>query len=87
MYVVVIGLQETNFVFVLISHKIQHFSFMTFRVLHASQINLIVRTCFISIFDGLPFLDISNGLGPVVQSIISFTSPLRGQLVKCFSTL
>ena len=26
-------------------------------------------------------------LGPVVQSIVSLTSSLRGQLVKCFSTL
>ena len=26
-------------------------------------------------------------LGPVVQSIISLTSSLRGQLVKCFTTL
>ena len=26
-------------------------------------------------------------LGPVVQSIASLTNPLRGQLVKCFSTL
>ena len=25
--------------------------------------------------------------GPVVQSIISLTSSLRGQLVKCFTTL
>ena len=27
------------------------------------------------------------GLGPVVQSIVSLTSSLRGQLVKCFMTL
>ena len=26
-------------------------------------------------------------LGPVVQSILSLTSSLRGQLVKCFTTL
>ena len=26
-------------------------------------------------------------LGPVVQSIVSLTSSLRGQLVKCFTTL
>ena len=26
-------------------------------------------------------------LGPVVQSIVSLTSALRGQLVKCFTTL
>ena len=26
-------------------------------------------------------------LGPVVQSIVSLTSPLRGQLVQCFRTL
>ena len=25
--------------------------------------------------------------GPVVQSIVSLTSSLRGQLVKCFTTL
>ena len=33
---------------------------------------------------------ISGGLtdqGPVVQSIVSLTSSLRGQLVKCFTTL
>ena len=29
----------------------------------------------------------SNILGPVVQSIVSLTSSLRGQLVKCFWTL
>ena len=26
-------------------------------------------------------------LGPVVQSIVSLTSSLRGQLIKCFKTL
>ena len=26
-------------------------------------------------------------LGPLVQSIVSLTSSLRGQLVKCFTTL
>ena len=30
---------------------------------------------------------ISTILGPVVQSIVSLTSSLRGQLVKCFMTL
>ena len=29
----------------------------------------------------------SEVLGPVVQSIVSLTSSLRGQLVKCFTTL
>ena len=28
-----------------------------------------------------------ENLGPVVQSIVSLTSLLRGQLVKCFTTL
>ena len=28
-----------------------------------------------------------RNLGPVVQSIVSLTSSLRGQLVKCFMTL
>ena len=28
-----------------------------------------------------------KSLGPVVQSIFSFTSSLRGQLIKCFTTL
>ena len=28
----------------------------------------------------------AKDLGPVVQSIISLTSSLRGQLVKCFTT-
>ena len=28
-----------------------------------------------------------NKQGPVVQSIVSLTSSLRGQLVKCFTTL
>ena len=28
-----------------------------------------------------------SSLGPVVQSIVSLTSSLRGQLVKCFTTL
>ena len=30
---------------------------------------------------------VSNYQGPVVQSIASLTSSLRGQLVKCFTTL
>ena len=29
----------------------------------------------------------TEGQGPVVQSIVSLTSSLRGQLVKCFTTL
>ena len=29
----------------------------------------------------------ANEPGPVVQSIVSLTSSLRGQLVKCFETL
>ena len=29
----------------------------------------------------------SKNQGPVVQSIVSLTSSLRGQLVKCFKTL
>ena len=29
----------------------------------------------------------SKELGPVVQSIVSLTSSLKGQLVKCFTTL
>ena len=32
-------------------------------------------------------LPLSAVLGPVVQSIISLTRSLRGQLVKCFTTL
>ena len=32
-------------------------------------------------------VDAFVGLGPVVQSIISLTSPLRGQLVKRITTL
>ena len=28
-----------------------------------------------------------NELGPVVQSIVSLTSSLKGQLLKCFGTL
>ena len=32
-------------------------------------------------------LDPRNDLGPVVQSIVSLTSPLSGQFVKCFMTL
>ena len=31
--------------------------------------------------------DFCSHQGPVVQSIVSLTSPLRGQLVKCFRTL
>ena len=34
-----------------------------------------------------PFGKISFYLGPVVQSIVSLMSWLRGQLVKCFTTL
>ena len=29
----------------------------------------------------------SNDLGPVVKSIVSLTSLLRGQIIKCFTTL
>ena len=29
----------------------------------------------------------TNHQGPVVQSIVSLTSSLRGQLIKCFTTL
>ena len=43
------------------------------KILCYSQINMVSN----------PFLD----QGPVVQSIISLTSSLRGQLVKCFTTL
>ena len=32
-------------------------------------------------------LDMLKDHGPVVQSIVSLTSSLRGQLVKCFATL
>ena len=28
-----------------------------------------------------------NNLGPVVQSSVNLTSSLRGQLVKCFTTM
>ena len=44
-----------------------------------------------SIFDILQHLQILSAeiinLGPVVQSIVSLRSSLRGQLVKCFTTL
>ena len=30
---------------------------------------------------------VQKDLGPVVQSIVSLTSPLRGQHVKCITTL
>ena len=33
------------------------------------------------------FLEATCVQGPVVQSIVSLTSSLRGQLVKCFTTL
>ena len=33
------------------------------------------------------FTNSKDLLGPVVQSIISLTNSLRGQLVKCFMTL
>ena len=32
-------------------------------------------------------IETPGDLGPVVQSIVSLTSSLRGQLVKCFKTL
>ena len=35
----------------------------------------------------LPVSGRSTNLGPVVQSIVSLTSSLSGQLVKCFTTL
>ena len=34
-----------------------------------------------------PYIAKYINLGPVVQSIVSLTSSLRGQLVKCFMTL
>ena len=34
-----------------------------------------------------PFAYVYTGLGPVVQSIVSLTRSLKGQLVKCFRTL
>ena len=36
---------------------------------------------------GAYFFFKSVDLGPVVQSIVSLMSSLRGQLVKCFTTL
>ena len=36
---------------------------------------------------GLTLQCLANTLGPVVQSIVSLTNSLRGQLVKCFMTL
>ena len=33
------------------------------------------------------FMQGEENLGPVVQSIVSFTSSLRGHLVQCFRTL
>ena len=35
----------------------------------------------------VPTKSFSRLQGPVVQSIVSLTSSLRGQLVKCFMTL
>ena len=34
----------------------------------------------------LLFVDLAS-LGPVVQSIVSLTSSLRGQRIKCFTTI
>ena len=36
---------------------------------------------------GFLTVKVTEQLGPVVQSIVSLTSSLRGQLVKCFTTL
>ena len=33
------------------------------------------------------FFILTHHQGPVVQSIVSLTSSLRGQLIKCFTTL
>ena len=35
---------------------------------------------------GIPYIEKIIVMGPVVQSIVSLTSSLRGQLVKCFTT-
>ena len=35
---------------------------------------------------GIIFTNHFKFLGPVVQSIVSLTSSLRGQLIKCFTT-
>ena len=49
--------------------------------LHKLQFSYCIQ--FVSVDPIGPILD----QGPVVQSIVSLTSSLRGQLVKCFMTL
>ena len=47
-----------------------------------------MTTTFVFVFLLGPLIHIlTSFLGPVVQSIISLTSSLRGQLVKCFRPL
>ena len=52
------------------------------------RFRLSVLTCLITRFSQYEELEgeVSHQ-GPVVQSIVSSTSLLRGQLVKCFTTL
>ena len=38
-------------------------------------------------FHGVTYFSFFRVPGPVVQSMVSLTSSLRGQLVKCFTTL
>ena len=52
-------------------------------VFHISPMLCNIPICYNK---GSPLVSISKQ-GPVVQSIVSLTSSLRGQLVKCFMTL
>ena len=48
---------------------------------------LLTRIKELSVEHPFPTVMYMGVLGPVVQSIVSLTSSLRGQLVKCFTTL
>ena len=63
--------------------RIKSFDIKSFDIITnvvSQQVNLILKILDIGILK-------NKSSGPFVQSIVSLTSSLRGQLVKCFTTL
>ena len=59
---------------------IDYFSYLLLEKSWEKNLNVIQSFC-------VTAHNICKQLGPVVQSIVSLTRSLRGQLVKCFTTL
>ena len=59
----------------------------------STDLNKHIASTYVDAPAGIVQVDVESGLflfavqGPVVQSIVSLTSSLKGQLVKCFTTL